>query len=161
MRKKNSNFFVGRIALISALLFSSVFLSCNNDVSESHETSFTVTIDQDLQNYVYSDKDSAKQGETVTLTTQAYNGKEVSSISVRTTSNTEISCLPSAKSMYTFIMPNTNVVITGVLKTVEGREIVIDIKVLDYANESDNSWLMEQAMSLYKVYYSRSQGVLS
>ena len=123
MRKNYSNFIVGFIALISALLFSSVFLSCNNDVSESHETSFTVTIDQDLQNYVYSDKDSAKQGETVTLTTQAYNGKEVSSISVRTTSNTEISCLPSAKSMYTFIMPNTNVVITGVLKTVEGSNL--------------------------------------
>lgn len=60
-----------------------------------------------------------------------------------------------------FMMINLSREHRGILKTVEGREIVIDIKVLDYANESDNSWLMEQAMSLYKVYYSRSQGVLS
>ena len=60
-----------------------------------------------------------------------------------------------------FMMINLSREHRGLLKTVEGREIVVDIKVLDYADESDNTWLMEQVMSLYKVYYSRVQGGLS
>jgi len=49
----------------------------------------------------------------------------------------------------------------GVLKILGDREIVVDIKVLDDADESDNTWLMEQTLALYKAYHARVTGTAS
>lgn len=57
-----------------------------------------------------------------------------------------------------FMMVNLSPNNRGVLKTVGNREIVVDMKVIEGAREEDNTWLMEQAMCLYKAYYNRVTG---
>ena len=43
----------------------------------------------------------------------------------------------------------------GIMKMTEKSEMVMDIKVLEYADETDNEWLVEQALLLYKAYFER------
>lgn len=57
-----------------------------------------------------------------------------------------------------FMLVNLSQKHRGLLKTVGGREIVVDMRVIDTADEADNTWLMEQIMSLYKTYYNRVTG---
>lgn len=60
-----------------------------------------------------------------------------------------------------FMLLNLNKDHRGVLKILGDREIVVDIKVLDDADESDNTWLMEQTLALYKAYHARVTGTAS
>lgn len=57
-----------------------------------------------------------------------------------------------------FMMVNLSKEHRGLLKTCGEREIVVDIKVITGANESDNAWLMEQMLALYKAYHARVVG---
>ena len=54
-----------------------------------------------------------------------------------------------------FMMVNLSQKHRGLLKTCGEREIVVDIKVLEGVDESDNTWLMEQILELYKAYFAR------
>ena len=55
-----------------------------------------------------------------------------------------------------FMMVNLSNDHRGVLKTLGEREIGVDIKMLEGADEADNTWLMEQTLTLYKTYYARN-----
>ena len=54
-----------------------------------------------------------------------------------------------------FMMVNISTDHRGVLKTLGEREVVVKIKMLEGADEADNTWLMEQTLALYKTYYAR------
>lgn len=43
----------------------------------------------------------------------------------------------------------------GLLKTFGNREVVISVKVLPGADNSDNEWIMESIRNLYLQYYTR------
>ena len=119
MKKKYSVFINALIGLINAFLITAVLSSCKTDIPETTEAAYTVTISNAFENYIQADKDSAKQGETVTLTAQKFEGKKIYSISVKTSADTIVSCTALSENIYTFTMPNDNVIVSGILKLVE------------------------------------------
>lgn len=113
MKRHNKNFLVlGLFGLVTGLL-----TSCN-DVKPH-----AISVEEGDLSYVTLDKVSAKEGEVVTITITVPEGQEIDSIKVNDTDLTI-----SDETIYTFEMPNEDVVIDITFKDIDINEVLTNFQ---------------------------------
>ena len=106
------------------MLFIMIFIeSCDNSVTGNNmkeEQEYSVSVVDFLQNYVKVDKKSAKKEEKVTITLSVYDNKVVDSLNIHTEEGVSVPySVNNSDSSYSFIMPQSNVTIYGLLRDLE------------------------------------------
>ena len=113
MKRHNKNFLVlGLFGLVIGLL-----TSCN-DVKPH-----AISVEEGDSSYVTLDKVSAKEGEVVTITITVPEGQEIDTIKINDTDLTV-----SDETIYTFEMPNEDVVIDITFKDIDINEVLTNFQ---------------------------------